>query len=117
MLRVPECAKISSTIYIVSLFEFLEYVGVVDSLRKMCHRINHPRFAHLKSFTKSNPQEAGKGQLSSRYYKINCPSFKIQSLQNHMHFVDMAQRNYKINLPEVSNKIQNLNHSTWVGKN
>ena len=100
-----------------SLFEFLEYVGVVDYLRKMCHRINHPRFAHLKSFTKSNPQEAGKGQLSSRYYKINCPSFKIQSLQNHMHFVDMAQRNYKINLPEVSNKIQNLNHSTWVGKN
>ena len=36
-----------------SFFEFLEYVGVVDSLKKMCHGIKHPRFDNLKSFTKS----------------------------------------------------------------
>ena len=49
-----------------SPIEFLEYVGVVGFVKKMCYRINHPRFANLKSFTKSTPQDAGKKQLSAQ---------------------------------------------------
>ena len=52
-----------------SFFKFLEYVA----------QNQPPQARKSEKRYKSNPEHAGKGQLSSRYYKINYPSLKIES--------------------------------------